>query len=143
MPKQPQRFVSGMTVEADSLAEMVLTFYEGRLARMAVTYDRERTQGLTNADLHEGLYGASLLLSVPTLRSLSPPAERQTIGRWEDAKTFLLLWREDYQARVGLTITSTASDVALEEAVTEGLQLPATQGAATDGVRRTADVAGR
>ena len=48
---------------------MVLTFYEGRLARIAVTYDRERTQGLTNADLHEAitsLYGASLLLSVPT-----------------------------------------------------------------------------
>jgi hypothetical protein len=141
---RPQQFVSGTTVEPDSLAEMVLTFYEGRLARIAVIYDRARTQGLTDADLHEAIgsvYGVSLLVSVPTQRPISPPAERQTIGRWEDAKTFVLLWRENYPTRVGLTITSIPSELALQEAIEEGLQLHATQGAATDGVRRTAEAA--
>ena len=65
------------------------------------------------------------------------------IGRWEDATTFMLLWRENYPGRLGLTISSIASDVALQEAIAEGLRLHTTQGTAMDGARRTADAAAR
>ena len=141
---RPQRFVSRTSVEPDPLSEMVLTFYEGRLTRIAVTYDRERTQGLTNADLHEAIgsvYGVSLLVSAPTLRTNSPPTERQMIASWEDAETFLLLWRENYPTRVGLTITSIASDLALQEVIVAGRQLHATEGAARDVARRSTEAA--
>ena len=52
---RPHRSVSGATVEPDPLAEMVLTFHLGRLARIAVSYDRARTAGLTDADLNDAL----------------------------------------------------------------------------------------
>jgi hypothetical protein len=141
---RPHRFVSGTTVEPDPLAEVILTFHAGRLARITVTYDRERTQGLTNADLHEVLgsvYGPSMLVAVPTQRTVTPPADRQTIGRWEDAETELLLWREHYPSRVGLTITSIAAARGLQEAVADGERLTAAEAPARDLARRTAEAA--
>ena len=56
-----QRYVSGVTVMADPLDELVLTFHLGRLARIAVTYDRNRIEGLTDTNLTDAftdVYGA-------------------------------------------------------------------------------------
>ena len=126
---RPHRFVSGTTVVADPLAEMVLTFHSNRLTRIIVSYDRERTQGLTDADLHELLtteYGTALLRSTPTTPTVARigiNAQRQTISSWADAETLLLLWREEYPRRVGLTIAATNADRALQEAIVEGARL--------------------
>ena len=125
---RPHRFVSGTTMTPDALAEMVLTFHIDRLVRIVATYDRERTQGLTDADLHESLsdvYGVPLLRSTPTQRPDRSLPHRETVDRWEDATTVLLLWREDYPGRVGLTITSINEDRALQEAITHGGRLDA------------------
>jgi hypothetical protein len=142
---RPHPFISGATAGPDALSEMVLTFHGGLLARIAVTYDRDRTQGLTDADLHDALgsvYGVSLLVGTPTQPIIiSPSPERQTIGRWEDADTLLLLWREQYPTRVGLTITSIASDRALQEALADGGRLHAAEAPMRDLARRTADAA--
>lgn len=141
---RPHRFVSGATVEPDALSEMVMTFHAGRLARIGVVYDRERTQGLTNADMHElmaGVYGTSLLVGTPTLRTIGPPSDRQTIARWEDDETLLLLWREQYPGRLGLTITSIAADAALQEALADGQRLSAAEAPMRDLARRTAEAA--
>src|SRR5689334_473982 len=48
---RPRQFVSGTRIEPDSLAEMSLTFHLGRLARIAVVYEHDRTEGLTDTDL--------------------------------------------------------------------------------------------
>ena len=141
---RPSRFVSGTTIEPDPLAEMVLTFRAGRLARIAVTYDRERTQGMTNEDLHEAMgsvYGVSMLIATPPQTTIAPSAERQTIGRWEDAETLLVLWREQYPNRVGLTVTSLAGDRALQVAIAEGVRVDAAEAPARDLARRTDEAA--
>jgi hypothetical protein len=141
---RPHRFVSGTTVDPDPLSEMVLTFHAGRLARVTAIYDRERTKGLTNADLHDVLgsvYGPSLLVAVPTQRTVTPPADRQTIAHWEDAETELLLWRENYPNRVGLTITSIVGDLALQEAIADGVRLTSAEAPARDLARRSAEAA--
>ena len=46
---RPRQFVSGASIEPDPMAEMLLTFHLGRLVRIAVIYDRNRTAGLTDA----------------------------------------------------------------------------------------------
>lgn len=141
---RPHRFISGSTLEPDPLAEMVLTFYAGRLARIVVSYDRDLTEGLTNADLNESMgrvYGTSILIATPTQPSLMPSSERQTIGRWEDAETLLLLWRDQYPNRVGLTITSIARDAALQDGIAAGVRLDADEAPARDLARRTAKAA--
>jgi hypothetical protein len=140
---RPHRFVSGVTVEPDPLAEMVLTFHTGRLARIVAIYDRERTRGLTDADLHEVMgatYGPSMLIASPARPPVNA-ADRLTIGRWQDADAFLLLWREQYPSRVGLTLTSIAAEAALREAIKGGLTLDAAEAPARDVARRTAEAA--
>ena len=143
---RPHRYVSGATVEPDPVAEMVLTFHLGRLARIAVIYDRERTQGLTDADLLELMspaYGASQLIVSPTQSTftVTPLAERQTIGQWEDAETLLRLWRDHYPNRVGLTFTSIVEDRALQQALTDGALLHTAEAPARELARLTAEAA--
>ena len=138
------RSVSGADSAHDSVADMVLTFHLGRLARIAVTYDRERTAGLTNADLHEAMssvYGTSLLLSTPIQSTLTPPAGPEVMGRWEDAGTLVLLWREHYPTRVGLTIVSIGADREAQAAIADGLRIDASEAPARDLARHAAQVA--
>jgi len=140
---RPNRFVSGTSVEPDPLAEMVLTFNLGQLARIAVIYDRERTQGMTNADLLEaliGVYGPSLLPSMATGTTTSS-TDPETIGRWSDAQTLLLLSRDRYPSRVSLTITAIAADLAMQKAIEDGVRVDATEAPARDLARRDAESA--
>ena len=137
-----RRFVSGADSAHDPVADMVLTFHLGRLTRIAVNYDRERTAGLTNADLHEAMssvYGTSMLLSTPI--QITPPAGPEVIGRWEDAGTLVLLWREQYPTRVGLTIASMGADREAQVAIADGLRIDASEAPARDLARHAAEVA--
>jgi hypothetical protein len=140
-------FVSGTTVAADPLAEMVLTFHLGRLTRIVATYDRERTLGLTDADLEELL---TEVYGVPLLRSTTAPepaaatsAEslRKIISVWADAEATVTLWREDYPRRVGLTITSVTADRALQTAIADGTRLRAEEAPQRERAQRAAETA--
>ena len=139
---RPRQFVSGASIQPDPLAEMLLTFHLGRLARIAVIYERNRTAGLTDADLHDalsGVYGTSLLLSTPIGTTIPIPADRQTIGRWGDGEALVLLWREAYPDRVRLTITAIDADLAMQEAVVEGMRLETSEAPERDLARRAAE----
>ena len=144
---RPHRFISGTTLNPEALAEMVLTFHVGRLARIAVTYDRERIAGLTNTDLLEAtsdVYGTAMLASTPTaMQTPTVPAasDQEVIGRWRDAESIVVLWREPYPDRVGLLLTSITGDLASQEAIAEGVRLDAAGAPARDLARRDAAAA--
>ena len=121
---RPHRFVSGSITADDPLAQMTLTFYAGRLTRIVATYDRNRTQGLTDADLAELLgvnYGAPLLPE--SHRDVEP--SRRAIARWMDDRTQVLLWREEYPRLIGLTVTAIADERDLLSTMAEGARLAA------------------
>ena len=139
---RPRQFVSGASVEPDPMAEMLLTFHFGRLVRIAVIYDRNRTAGLTDADLHgalSGVYGTSMLRSTPIGATIALPADLHTVGRWGDGETLVLLWREKYPDRVRLTITAIDADLAMQQAVDDGLRLETSEAPERDLARRTAE----
>lgn len=140
---QPNRYVTGPTTQ-DTVAEVVMTFHANRLARMVVFYERERTQGLTDADLLEALtetYGLASLASSPTQPGRDMSTERRTFGRWEDDDTVVSLWREVYPNRVGLTITSIPADRALQQAILDGERLYLSEAPQRDTDRRAAETA--
>ena len=115
---RPSRFISGETVAPDALSEMVLTFHLGRLVRIAAAYDRERTRGLTDADLNElvsAVYGLSMLPSSATTPA-APVVGRRTIGSWADADTLIELWSEDLPRRTGMMIISKTGAAVLDDA---------------------------
>jgi hypothetical protein len=142
---RPNRHASGPAVTLDAVADVVMTFHADRLARMVVTYERERTQGLTDTDLIEALtevYGLASLASTPTHHARpNPSSERRTFGRWEDAATVVLLWREVYPNRVGLTISSITADRALQQAIADGERLYLSGAPQRDVDRRAAEAA--
>jgi hypothetical protein len=141
---RPRQFVSGVSIQPDPVAEMILTFHLGRLARIAVIYERDRTRGLTDADLHDalsGVYGTSMLLSTPIGTSIALPVDLQAIGRWGDSETLVLLWREAYPERVRLTITAIDADRAMQEALVDGMRLETSEAPARDVARRAAEAA--
>jgi hypothetical protein len=124
---------------------MLLTFHLGRLVRIAVTYDRERTAGLTDADLNEALtstYGTSILLSRRTTPAvLIESSEPEPIGSWSDPDTLVVLWRQAYPDRVRLTITSLVDDRAMQEASAESVRLEKSEAPARELARRDAEAA--
>ena len=70
---------------------------------------------------------------------LASRAEPETIGRWDDAETLVLLWREPSTNRIKLTVTSIATDRAMQEAIADGLRLEASEAPARDLARRATE----
>jgi hypothetical protein len=137
---RPNQFFTGSTRAPEPLSEMVLTFHLGRLARIAATYDRERTEGLTNADLHDAFtatYGTSMLM--PTPAAVPAPSQPEVIGRWGDGKTLVLVRREAYSRRVTLTIASIVADRLLQNAIADGTRHAVSEAPAQDLVRRISE----
>ncbi len=118
---RPHRFISGVAVTPDPLGELVLTFMDGRLVRMIATYDRDRTEGLSDADFVELLNATYGLARIPTrTTSVSRAEPKRTIGTWGDDEAVVRLWGEDHPRRVGLAITS-PGDAALQAALANGM----------------------
>lgn len=79
MPRYGAR--RAITLETGSVDRMVFDFYDDRLFRVTVDYDRTQTEGLIDADMIEaisGVYGAPLIPTAPTRRQ--PPAEGRDAG---------------------------------------------------------------
>ena len=141
---RPRLFITSLTAAPDAVADLMLTFRAGRLERIEVNYAREHTQGLTNADLlqaMEGVYGMPTLLATPTAFATTMSTDRQTISRWEDAETLLILWREQYPNRVGMTMTSVANNDALQKAIAEGTRQNVADAPARELARQKSDAA--
>lgn len=126
---RPHRFVVDPTVAAPSLGELEFTFHQGRLVRMVVTYDGDRTDGLTDADLREvfsAMYGTPALVStrLPVAAQIAEmPAPPVVVGEWGDGNTVVLVSRLLYPRRVVLTIASIADEYAMHADVAEAARL--------------------
>ena len=126
---RPHRFVIDTIAAPASLDEMEFTFHRGRLVRIVVTYDADRTDGLTDEDLREAFalnYGVAAPVPtgpVPIVDVVRMPAPPDTVGEWGDGKTLVLLSRLRYPRRVVLTITSIADERAMQAAVAEAARL--------------------
>src|SRR5438093_7556779 len=58
--------VPGTSVRADSVEQMLFSFYNGELYKISVTYDRPSTEGLTEADMVKSIsakYGPATIVA--------------------------------------------------------------------------------
>lgn len=102
---------------ADSVRGILFSFYNGELFRLVVTYDRERTEGLTVEDFSAALSGKYGTASKPSdeLRLVSiyfthdggkivTERSEKVISRWEDAEHSYNLIQSYPSAPFGLVI---------------------------------------
>jgi hypothetical protein len=98
-------YVSTGTPLADPVRDIVFSFSDDQLFRIAVRYERDRMEGLTTDDVIESLvrvYGVPVLSSARTSRSApadaDSPVNTSVAARWEDSSSSVTLYRgKDFQ----------------------------------------------
>lgn len=93
----------GKSLSPDSVEQILFSFYNGELYRIAVTYDQASTEGLTGDDMVKSI---SAKYGPPAM--VTPAAAAGTISRYEERETPVATW-EDYQCSFSL-VRSTFTD---------------------------------
>ena len=90
--RRPYMMSGSAMSQSDAAQRIVFSFYDDQLFRLLISYDPQRTNGLTEGDMVEALsaaYGVALLQ--PSLRSAPAPTARLAsefgapIAQWGDA----------------------------------------------------------
>jgi hypothetical protein len=122
--------------QADSVRDILFSFYNGELFRIVVTYDQDRTEGMTAEDIVEAvsaIYGtatrpaAEIILSSTHLysngeKSISDRSEK-VLARWEDSQYSLILFHSRFQPTFGLVMYSKRLDALALAAIVESTRL--------------------
>ena len=124
----------------DSVQKVLFTFYNDRLARIAVSYERSRTEGLTAEDLIEAIsatYGGTALSAVGTAAgSSSGNVDDRILARWDDADTSITLFRSKYLSTFGLVLLSKHLDALTTVAHAEAILLDEREAPARESARQ-------
>jgi len=128
---------------ADPVSGAVFTFCNDALYQVVVSYDRDRTDGLTNSDVIESLaavYGEPVLRSA---RTRPPPALPDTVvvAQWDSNDSSLTLLRGTYTTQFQLVLISKASSARARNAIREAGRLDAIQAPRRELEQRKKEVA--
>jgi hypothetical protein len=132
---QPQGFLSS-SPRADSVRNILFSFCNGELFRIVVTYDPDRTEGMTDEDLIEAIsakYGtatrpvAEIILTSTHLynegEKLILGQSERVIARWEDSQFLFNLFQYSSQDTFGLVASSKRLDALAQPAIAEAIRL--------------------
>jgi hypothetical protein len=128
---RPQRFLasSAQADPADSVQEILFSFYNGELFRMVINYDRYRTEGLTDEDMVEAIsakYGTATRPAEKVILFSSFQVyndSENVIARWEDSQYSFNLFRSSYQPTFGMLVFSKRLDPRARAAIVEAIRL--------------------
>lgn len=110
----------------DPVRDGLLRFYEGELFQIVTTYDRQRVEGMSDADMVKAIstvYGtaATPVASIPYHSNYGESAA--VIARWENAEYSHSLVRTGDQASFALILSSKRLDALAQAAILEALRL--------------------
>jgi len=114
--------------QSNPFSEVLFRFYNGELFEMAVTYDGDRTRGLTEGDMIEAISSVYGLAARPVALEVSfnfGGARRivKAIACWEDARSQISLVHLPYGTDFGMMISSRANEALAEKAIVESERL--------------------
>jgi hypothetical protein len=111
---QPRYTFGAPVADRESINEVVFSFIDDQLFRIAVVYDRGRTTGLTNADMIAALtelYGAPSTLSDRSQASADSVDGVDVLAEWQQSDAHVALRRSRYTESFSLVITSVPLEV--------------------------------
>jgi hypothetical protein len=112
---------------ADPVRGIIFSFYDEALYQVFVSYDRDRTDGLSNSDIVASLtttYGPPVLRSAHN-RPLDAPPDTVVLAQWDRAASSLTLLRGVYSAEFQLILIGKASSTRARSAIREAGRLDA------------------
>lgn len=114
---------------ADPVRNVLFSFYDDKLYRLVVTYERDRMEGLTNADVIESISAAYGSLPMHARAADSPPlempADTTVVARWDDGASVLSLVRGGYSREFQLVLISKQLSARARSAIKEALRVDA------------------
>jgi hypothetical protein len=125
---RPQNSIKSL-IQSDPVNRILFGFYSGQLYRIVVNYDRDRTEGLTEADLIESIsaqYGSQSMPAATIISSSSSQVyidSEKVIARWEDPQYSINLFRFSYQSNFGLLVFSKRLDALAQAAILEAIRM--------------------
>jgi hypothetical protein len=114
--------------KADSVREGVLSFLNGQLYRIVVTYDRHQVEGMTADDMIEGIsstYGTAIRPNVEIQYESIYGKTVSVIARWEDSAYSYDLVRTGDKASYAMVLYSKSLTPLAQAAIAEGVRLDA------------------
>lgn len=122
---RPQRLGAGH--QDESTADVVFSFYNGGLYRIAISYDRFKTEGMTVEDIIEAvstMYGPAQKLTPPLKAGSGRYGdEDEVVARWQDSQYSFDLIRTSYGPSFRLVGVIKSLDVQAQAAVAEAKRL--------------------
>ena len=115
--------------EAGSVNEVLFTFYNGELFRMVVSYDQQKTEGLTDQDMIEAISATYGVATQPAAKIILFSSSyiyndsEKVMARWEDSQSSLNLFRSSSQPSFGMLVLSKPVDAIAQEAIRQAIQL--------------------
>lgn len=117
----------GPSSQPESVDDVLLSFYNGELYRIAVDYDRYEIEGLTAEDMVgalSGIYGATTTHIAPSNIAQDQYGERpQVLARWEDSQYTFDLISSSYGPNFQLIGVQKTLDTAAQSAISEAKRL--------------------
>lgn len=120
--------IPGTTFRADSVEQILFSFYNGELYKITVTYDQTSTEGLTSQDMMKSIaetYGPATSV-VPEMDSTTLErydVKQKPVASWEDSQYSFNLVRSAFTDRFGLVISSKRVNAEAELAIVEAARL--------------------
>jgi hypothetical protein len=128
--RQPYVMSGSAMTQSDPVQRIVFSFYDDQLFRLVISYDRLRTNGLTDGDMIEALsatYGPALLQpSVKNLPALTGPLVTELgapIAQWGDVDYSVGLYRSSFASEFRVVVTSPRLEALAQTASAEATRL--------------------
>jgi hypothetical protein len=134
----------GTSFRADSVEQILFSFYNGELYKISVTYDRTSTAGLTAEDMVKSIsakYGPATSI-VPETDSATNDryeARQKIVASWEDAQYSFNLVRSSFTDGFELVICSKRVNVEAQAAIVEAVKLEEQEGPKREAERQKKD----
>ena len=113
----------------DPVNEILFGFYNNQLYRIVIKYDQDKTDGLSDQDLIEGIsakYGKPTMPDATIISSSSGRTyedSEKVIARWEDSECSLNLFRSSYRSGYGMIVFSKRLDILAKTSIAESIRL--------------------
>jgi hypothetical protein len=120
--------VPGASFQADTVEQILFSFYRGELYKISVTYERASTEGLTEDDLVKSIsakYGPATAVA-PQVNSATNDRyeiKQKPVASWEDSQYSINLVRSSFTDGFELVIYSKRANAEAELAATEAVKL--------------------
>ena len=125
--------LAGTPLQSDSVEQILFSFCNGGLYKIALTYDRASTEGLTAMDMMNAIsanYGpvTNVVPEVDAAKIDSYDVKQKLVATWEDSQYSFNLVRSSFADGFGLVIYSKLANAEAELAIAEAVRLDKQEG---------------